>query len=871
MSKLEKRISVIVPIYNGEKYIHDCLKNLLSQTISKNQLEIVLVDDGSYDATPEICREYAEKYDFIKTVSVPNGGCAQARNVGLEVVTGKYITYLDVDDKLTPNTLKSLVRFFDRHFDETDLVTYKVVPVENGKRKPVHYRYDILKKSGIYNLNEGDNVFIAQTHINVIVKNEGDANVLFDTTPNYCNEDQLYCTEIIRRKMTIGYVSGCEYLLENNALGVSNSSYPSKLYNASMSKWEELFASCGDNIPPYVQALFLNNIQWKMQADVLLPYQYEGDAFGIALERILRLLKKLDDKLIVNHPGCAQMNKFYFLNMKYNGELTFENSDSLKLLHHGKAVYEADDINVVLDRFKPCGDSIEVCGHLSSPIFMYSNKPELYIKSKNGIEPIELTDSSFCYDRAKEKNNQAWGFRLSLDTARDLTVAFTVKLDGEYISTRIVSGEWVPVKPEEGRDTVVIGTKQCRFTEKRIVVKNVDVKAESKYKLNTAIKFLTVDFKIFLIRLLNLILPQKRIWLYADCGTSETDNAYYQFLHDFDKKDGVLRFYVYKEELASIRHYFDKNQQRRLVKSRSFKHKLIYLNAEKLITSYIEDVNYLPFRDDTYKYYNDLFKGEIIYLQHGVHHEHMPWKFAYERLDVGREAVSTSFEAKNLTENYGFPESALIKSKMSRYDMLDVNAEPNGNRILFVPSWRKYLIAQRKNGGWVPTRQKFTSSNYYEKTVELLSSERLNNLLEENDWYLDVKLHNIFAPYRECFKLNSNRINFVDSVKPSDYKLCVTDYSSFVYDFVYLKRAVVYFMPDYKEFRMGLNDYKRLDLPFENGFGEFTENADEAVTAIEKIIKNDGKTLPPFEERYKDFFFSTDRSCMDEIYDAISN
>lgn len=870
MSDFEKKISVIVPIFNGEKYIHSCMENLLSQTISKNELEIVLVDDGSRDATPEICREYAEKYPFVKTVTVPNGGCAQARNVGLELVTGKYIAYLDVDDSLTKNTLKAIVKFFDKHYDETDLVTYKVVPVENGKKKPVHYRYDILRKSGIYDLNKPENYYISQTHINVAVKNMGDENILFDTTPNYCNEDQLYCTEIIRKKMTVGYVKGCEYLMENNALGVSNSSYPFELYNSSMSKWEELFASYRDNIPPYVQALFLNNIQWKMQADVLLPYQYEGDAFNIALDRILRLLKRVDDSLIINHPCCAQMNKFYFINLKYNGEITFENVDMLYLKHGDSVIYESDEIDIVIDRFKLKGDRLEIFGHLSSPVFMYSDKPELALRTRSDISSVELYESSFCRDCAKEVNNMAWGFRLELDTSRDITVAFNVQLGGKRIGTKIISGKWVPSEPELGRNRVVIGTAECLFTEKRIVISHTDEKAEKKYRLQTALKMLSKSLEVFLIRMLNLVLPKKRIWIYTDCGTDTADNAYYQFCHDFSENDGIKRFYIYKGDFSEVKTFFTREQQRRLVKSRSLKHKLLYLACEKLITSYIEEINYLPFLNGSYKYFNDLFTGEIIYLQHGVHHEHMPWKFAYERINAHREVVSTVFEAENLTKNYGFPENALIKSKMPRYDLLNTETKPR-NRIVFAPSWRKYLIAQRRNGGWVKTTEKLMRSEYFIKTTELLNSKKLHKLLEENDWYLDVKLHPVFSVYKECFNLESDRIRFTDSIDPAEYKLCVTDYSSFVYDFVYLNRGVVYFMPDLKEFRMGLNDYKELDLPFEKGFGEFTQTANETVKALERIIKNDGKPLPPFAERYSDFFFSSEKSCMDEIYNALKN
>ena len=122
------RMSVIVPVYNCEDYLASCLDSLLRQTISKDELEVLLIDDGSKDGSLGICKEYAEKHDIFKVFSLENGGVSATRNFGIEHSQGQYITYLDSDDTLTDNTLKTVADFFDRHFDEIDLVTYKIVP-----------------------------------------------------------------------------------------------------------------------------------------------------------------------------------------------------------------------------------------------------------------------------------------------------------------------------------------------------------------------------------------------------------------------------------------------------------------------------------------------------------------------------------------------------------------------------------------------------------------------------------------------------------------------------------------------------------------------------------------------------------------------
>ena len=86
---MEKKVSVIIPVYNVEKYLKECIQSVLRQTY-KN-LEIILVDDGSKDNSGKICDEYAKKDERIKVIHKKNGGLSDARNVGIDICTGEYI------------------------------------------------------------------------------------------------------------------------------------------------------------------------------------------------------------------------------------------------------------------------------------------------------------------------------------------------------------------------------------------------------------------------------------------------------------------------------------------------------------------------------------------------------------------------------------------------------------------------------------------------------------------------------------------------------------------------------------------------------------------------------------------------------------
>lgn len=93
---MEPLISVIVPIYQVEKYLHKCINSILEQSYSN--IECILIDDGSQDGCPQICDEYAKRDERVKVIHKENGGLSAARNTGLDIASGEYICFVDSDD-----------------------------------------------------------------------------------------------------------------------------------------------------------------------------------------------------------------------------------------------------------------------------------------------------------------------------------------------------------------------------------------------------------------------------------------------------------------------------------------------------------------------------------------------------------------------------------------------------------------------------------------------------------------------------------------------------------------------------------------------------------------------------------------------------
>ena len=873
------RISVIVPIYNVEKYIENCLKSLAEQTISKDELEVLLINDGSPDNSEEICRRYAEKYPFFKLFSKENEGLSKTRNFGIEHAQGKYFVFLDPDDELTKDSLKNLADFFDKYEDEIDIVTYKIIPVFNGKQsEPLHYRYKYLTREGIYDLTKPENVYVTQTNVNICVKNKGKDNILFDTTENFRHEDQKYNIDVVREKMKIGFCKGATYLYTKNPSSITNTIFYSYyIFETTMNFWEELFASYPDRVPPYIQAMYVNDVNWKSKTDILLPYHYEKEKLDEAVERICTLLRRVDDEVIIKHPKVEVPHRYFMIGLKDKSALEVKaGSCGVSLFKEDKPLYYEGTIPFTVCRFKVDKDKAYIDAFARSPIFSFCEKPKIYahLSGENSTKTVEINpeNSAWDYYHAKIKTNKFWRIRFDWDYKKYGGIYFTVRMGNDIIPVRMEFIMNTPFSNGVSRNSIF----RCgyEFIQKQNGFDSIKSSPAAERAANNSYEKSLMLFKprTFLLRKLcvNKISPDRRIWLYYDCKNVFKDNGYYQFIHDFEINDGVERYYVVNDNIdrSSL---FTPKQKKNIIKFGSLKHKKLFLASEKIITAFAEYNNYNPFISGVWKYYTDAFKAEIIYLQHGVLHAFLPWKYSNDRLStIDREVISTTFEAKNMTENYGFRECDLIPAGMPRYDFMDADSVISENKILFAPTWRKYLIGVDSAGSFFATPDKFKKSVFFKETYDFLHSKELEKCLEENDWYLDFKLHPIFADYAQLYELKSERIRIAEkSVDEKSYKIFITDFSSFCFDFVYLKKTMMYFVPDDEMFRAGMNDYRKLDLPLEEGFGPLALNAEQATEYLCGLIGRGGEPEEVYRRRMDGFFINKDKNCRDRIYEAI--
>lgn len=136
-------VSIIVPVYNVEKYLRDCLNSIVIQTYKS--IEIILVDDGSTDLSGSICDEFAHCDSRVRAIHKENGGLSDARNVGLDLSTGDYVLFVDSDDMITPDMVEELMNTVSSADGSVDMVYFGFAKIYKNKTVydcPIKAEYD---------------------------------------------------------------------------------------------------------------------------------------------------------------------------------------------------------------------------------------------------------------------------------------------------------------------------------------------------------------------------------------------------------------------------------------------------------------------------------------------------------------------------------------------------------------------------------------------------------------------------------------------------------------------------------------------------------------------------------------------------------
>lgn len=231
------KVSVIVPIYNVEKYLKRCVESLINQTY-KN-IEILLIDDGSTDSSAEICNKLETVDSRIKVYHKENGGLGSARNYGYKYAKGEYILFLDSDDYIELNTIENMMKYREYDivccgFDRVDEETKKVYSQEMIKMP--FDELEITDKMII------ETAFLSPSGWGKLFKKELLSNIKFSEDKRAI-EDTLFYLEIIPKAKKIKYIKEIlwHYMVRKNSLIMSITEEKADLFEKNLLEVKEKY------------------------------------------------------------------------------------------------------------------------------------------------------------------------------------------------------------------------------------------------------------------------------------------------------------------------------------------------------------------------------------------------------------------------------------------------------------------------------------------------------------------------------------------------------------------------------------------------------------------------------------------------------
>ncbi|MCM3026697.1 glycosyltransferase [Bacillus safensis] len=862
-------MTIIIPLFNSEDYVEDTIKSIMKQTHDFTKIQVIFVDDGSTDRSYEICNEYVKQYTNMEIYAQENLGVSAARNFGLKQATGKYILFLDSDDLIGSNTIQGLFNYFNQIEDEVSIVAYPLYSLVNGKVKD-HPRTKNYSKTGVYDVSVYPN--INQTTINVCVKNlPSNERIYFDTDLAYA-EDATFNTAYIMKTGRIGICSTGRYIYRTHQSStVVKYRSPVHSYNMLLLYFEKMMNSYSDNnvVHPYVQSMILYELNWRFKSKSLIPFHLDQDEFSDWKKRMFNIIEKLEDTVILNHDFIDIYHKASLLSLKQPKPTIKHDSQGIYIYRHNQLLFKQQRFEIVMTQFTIKDNQLLVSGFIKSPLneFLDLNL-QIEVNGQSFVPRLSSSNHGYYKTRMKTNNFHRFSWKKELD-GQALHLKFSINYKNYdypvsfYFINDVVFQSFMKHKAfKNGYALKFLPTQQ------KIIVEKAKKDEANSYTKEFDKIVRKHDKKLFVARKL-INKKRKDIWLYND-RKNIIDNAYYQFKHDFPKNDGVKRYYVYDGDSIDLENMFSHEERKNVIKFRSRQHKYLFLNATKILTSFRTVQEYSAFSENRLKFINDRLDFELVYLQHGILHAHTPWIYSSEKNKIDKFVVSSNFEKQNLIENYNYRSESIIETGMARFDFVK-NHKPTSNKIIFAPSWRVSLVNSSKGGEWTIKEEAFKNSSYYNEINTLISSKEFTDLLEEEDLYFELKLHPIFNSVINEFKNEHPRIHFVTKdINLSDYKLFITDFSSFVFDFAFLNRAVLFFIPDYAEFICGNHLYNKLDLNLEDSFGPLVTNSSSVIEAITSLAKNDFQMENIHKERMSNFFYQH-KSYREALYQKLTN
>ncbi len=368
-------------------------------------------------------------------------------------------------------------------------------------------------------------------------------------------------------------------------------------------------------------------------------------------------------------------------------------------------------------------------------------------------------------------------------------------------------------------------------------------------------------FKIVVGYCLSFLI-KNRCWLILERGTDAQDNAwhFYKYLRNSHKNISVK----YAIKKCSIDYENNlKGYQENTINYGSILYYAYLFKASKIISTHINTD--MPGWLKGKLQNTCLFpRGKVVFLQHGIiHNDHKVLHYPSVKVDLFIAGAKREFEL--ISKLYGYPKGIVQYTGLARFDNL-LNCDPR-NRILIMPTWRMSYKNLKD--------EQFVRTSFFKNYSTILSDADIKKKLHEKNYHLDFYNHFEFQKFNHLFKeFEDSNVHILEFGHKrvqellKDANLLITDYSSIYYDFIYMKKPVVFFLPDQEEFRS-----QQYGDDFDNpaDFGDVALNENDLKQIILAALDNDCLMEDKYRQFAQEVFPLNDTHNCERIFNCISN
>ena len=884
----DKVFSVVMACYNAENHLDETINSLLGQSFSfGSNIQLILVDDGSTDKTAEICQKYQNQYpDNIIYLHQENQGQGAARNFGLKYVKGKYINFLDSDDKFSGNTFYSVYEFFEKHYDEIDFVSVPIFFFDKAVgQHPLNYKFEEDK---IIDLNKNWD-YPQLSSSSAFFKKELFDNYSFKT--DFVNsEDSLMINKMLIDNPIYGVVKDAIYWYRkrtNDASTIDSSTSKKDFYIDRLKRYfKELINYSKEkygNVAKFIQYLIVYDLQWMLiveDVSEILTVEEIKEVY-IHIQDILSeiedevILSLRDDKLNISHHMLA--TKYATVNINLNKEVHYENIHS-NYNNNIAGVYCENTLIDKLDKHRLWLDIIEIKGntlYISGFLMSFFDDEDVKIEiGKNG--KIYPTTTVYYHNNSKKFLNCSlesqfnFDCEIPLENKENSKVEIYARFIGENSDE---TSKWkLPIgfadyaRLSELSNYSICGNYFLKFNDNDFYISRYNyfkmIKSEIPILLRVLKRkesyYTSILFFRFVYLLLYPFYRKKRIWLFMDRQENADDNAEHLYKYAVTQKDNIKKYFTVSDEFGDFTRL---SNLPNVLEFYSIKQRLVYLFAEKIISSHPDENILNPFMGKNVKSYSGLINSDKIFLQHGVTKDNVSsW---LHKSDKNLKLITTVSDAERksfLDPGYNYDENIIQTLGFPRFDNLKTN-EKTKRQILIAPSWRTDLHNM--------TIKYIMDSDYFKTINSLINNKTLISIAEKYDYKIIFKPHPMVYGYVDLFETNEfvtidEKTTYQELFKDSD--LLITDYSSIAFDFSYMKKPIIYYQHDNDyNFKEGYFKYKTM------GFGDVITDENKLIAKIEEYLKNDCKMEEIYTKRVNTFYKYNDNNNCKRVYGAILN